>query len=135
MILLSLLALLSAAATPTNEPDYRAALQACIAASDETSAAYAQCYGDAIDAAHKILDNRNDKLLAKFEEDDGVTAAFVAEMGAWQDYREHACSFYWQTPYFGSMPRSIVGPNCVLNVVEARIKVLDDMLSQFEVEE
>ncbi len=114
-------------AAPTTPTAEQRAFTNCVEREGDTSAGYSICYGQAIRRAEAVLAQRVEALASGIG-DPEAAAAVRREQAAWQAYRSDACSFYWTQPHFGSMHRSIVGPSCILRVVNERIAHIDWLL-------
>lgn len=132
-------ALLMLNGTPAVEPASKAApkavdseLDKCINASKGTNVEYSKCYGAALQRADDRLNSAWEVALADVggRESEGGKA-LVNEQRAWIKFKEQACRFYW-TRDFGSLHRSIIGPDCALDIVKARISQLEDISSFYD---
>ena len=106
-------------------------LDLCIYNSKGTNVEFSICYRDALQRADDKLNAIWKVALADVG---GRTSeggkALVAEQRAWITFKEKSCDFYWAKD-FGSLHRSIIGPSCRLDVVNARIKQLEDITDFF----
>lgn len=109
---------------------------------------FQECYAAAITQADERLVTRWGQLLTRMAPSPDADAelnrrlaefatqhrdALISEQALWTAFRAKACNLYWDEG-LGSMHRSIVGPQCIFNVVEQRIVQIDDYLENFETE-
>jgi len=120
--------ILAAATVPQD-----AALEACLAVAD-TSAAFSQCYSAAIERSDDTLNSRWKRvtsLLSDYPPE--AKASLLNEQRAWIAFKDKSCEFYWGAG-FGSMHRSLIGPACRLQIIDARIADLDTIITSLETE-
>lgn len=137
----------ASADAPTRAPE-QIALERCLDGGALNNAQFQQCYGTAITQAEERLNTRWGQLLTRLApspETDADQArrlaefatqhrdALISEQALWTAFRAKACNLYWDEG-LGSMHRSIVGPQCIFNVIEQRIVQIDDYLENFETE-
>jgi uncharacterized protein YecT (DUF1311 family) len=123
-------------ATPPEPPEMTLFGQ-CIARGNDTNATYSQCYGEAIAAADARLEQRfallRDSVSDQSDPQGGTSARAAVETGQslWRAFFAQACAHYWTAEY-GSMHRSIIGPQCSLDILLERIGQIDRLLEAQE---
>ncbi len=91
-----------------------------------TSMDFSECYSQAIAEADRALNAQWAEVVKLLSEYPDTLEALRIEQRKWISFKEEACGFYWGEG-FGSMHRSIIGPDCHLRVIEDRTSQLAEI--------